>query len=131
LLVEAVLAAVVIGVGLVFITRGLASQLKALRAVEEYDALLSLAQAKLAELEAERLWNAASTPAAEGTFDASPQPLRCPAPRWKITAAQQEGDEADVPPSDITLTVWCAEGPSTSLTLSAVWPTELVPASWF
>ena len=55
LLVEAVLSAVVIGVGLSFITRGLASQLRALRSVEEYDTLLSLARSTLQELEANGL----------------------------------------------------------------------------
>ena len=49
LLVEAVLAAVVIAVGLVFISRGLAGQLRALRTVEEYDTLLSLGHGKLLE----------------------------------------------------------------------------------
>lgn len=131
LLVEAILSAVVIGVGLVFISRGLAGQLKALQAVEEYDALLSLAQAKLVELEAERLLHAASASPTEGTFEASQQTLRCQAPHWKIAAEQREGEETDSPPSDITLTVWCKEGSSASLTLSAIWPTELVPASWF
>ncbi len=131
LLVEAILSAVVIGVGLVFITRGLASHLKALRAVEEYDALLSLAQTKLLELEAQRLFHAAPAPESEGAFEASHQTGRCPAPRWKIAAKQQETEETETPPSEITLSVWCGEGPSASITLSAVWPTALVPPSWF
>ncbi len=51
LLVEAVLSAVVIAVGLVFISRSLGGQLRALSTVEAYDTLLLLAQSKLAELE--------------------------------------------------------------------------------
>lgn len=131
LLVEAILSAVVIGVGLVFVTRGLASHLKALRAVEEYDTLLSLAQTKLLELEAERQFRATSTPQSEGEFDTSQQTRPCPAPRWKVAAKQQEAEETKTAPSEITLRVWCGERPSTSITVSAVWPTELVPASWF
>src|SRR3989338_4171041 len=51
LLVEAMLSAVVIAVGLTFITRALGSQLKALQRVEEYAILRNLAQQALRTME--------------------------------------------------------------------------------
>jgi len=129
LLVEAILSAVVIGVGLVFVTRSFASQLKALQTVEVYDTLLSLAQAKLAELEAQRQARPDAAIPPQGAFDASQQTGRCHAPEWEVTAAQQGAEEAA--PSEIVLSVRCGEGSSASISVSALWPTERVPASWF
>src|SRR3990167_686485 len=51
LLVEATLTAVVIGVGLVFISRGLATNVKQLSTLQQYDRLLQLADTTLTELE--------------------------------------------------------------------------------
>src|SRR3990167_4324566 len=51
LLVEAMLSAVVIAVGLTFITQALGSQLKALQRVEEYAILRDLAQQALRTME--------------------------------------------------------------------------------
>ncbi len=51
LLVEATLTAVVIGVGLVFISRSLAGNLKQLSTIQQYDRLLQLAESTLAEVE--------------------------------------------------------------------------------
>lgn len=52
LLVEATLTAVVIGVGLVFISRGLAGNVKQLSTIQQYDHVLQLAESTLAELAA-------------------------------------------------------------------------------
>ena len=53
LLVEATLTAVVIGVGLVFISRGLATNVKQLSTLQQYDRLLQLADTTFTELEAQ------------------------------------------------------------------------------
>ena len=123
LLVEAVLSAVVIAVGLVFISRALASPLKALRTIEEYDTLLVLAPSQLLEWEARR-----STPTTlEGTFQ---KPYE--AYRWTLKATLREGPDdlkaQDGTPltSSVTFTVQRGDRPGSTVRLRAVWPSE-----WF
>lgn len=124
LLVEAVLSAVVIGVGLAAITRGFASHLRALRSIEESDALLALAQPALQEMEAQQ-----SVPASgSGTF----QPPYG-AYEWTLSATPRNGpddlkDAADKPlTSDVVLSVRRSDRPSSSaMRLTAVWPSEWV-----
>jgi hypothetical protein len=119
LLVEAGLAAVVIALGLVFVSRGLSNQLAALRIVDEREALLALAQGQLAGLEAQRL---AGIPpevsGRSGTLD--------DAYEWSLTAAPREdlGMDAESRPlfSEVTLTVRRARA---AVSLTAIWP-----ASW-
>ncbi len=53
LLVEAILTAVVIGTGLVFISRALAGSVKQLSTIQQYDRLLQLAASTLAVQEAQ------------------------------------------------------------------------------
>jgi hypothetical protein len=126
LLVEAVLSAVVIAVGLVFISRSLTSQLKALRTMEEHEVLLSLAHGKLGELEAERLADLPPTHGRpEGSFE------------WMVDAALRGDLEADADGrplfSEVTLTVRHGddERRSSAVTLSAIWLTRWVPAEWY
>ncbi len=148
LLVEAVLSAVVIAAGLVFISRGLTSQLKALRAIDEYETLRSLAHGKLLELEAERL---SGTPPTEeragGSFGIPSETASGTAYQWKVVAvrrAELDTDSYGQPLfSEVTLTVRQAPPPndvvggqagadrSPTVTLSAIWPTDWIPAEWF
>lgn len=122
LLVEAVLSAVVIAVGLAFISRGLAGHLRAIRTVEEQQVLLALAHGKLLALEAE-LTSGRPLPAElAGTFEAP-----YAAYRWQAAvAAREDVADADGNPlaSDVTVTVERREGPAASLRLGAVWPAE-------
>jgi hypothetical protein len=118
------LAATVLAVGLVFVSRGLGGQLKALRAVESYDTLSALADSKLLELEHTRL----AAPTAletrpEGAFDAPYASYT-----WRLQAIPQTTPEGDAPTSLIRLTV---QGPAGAWSLSSLWPTEEVPSAWF
>ena len=127
LLVEAVLSAVVIAAGLVFVTRGLGGQLRALEAVSSYEVLSALAHDQLGELEARVL---ASTPVpplpAEGSF-AAPYAVY----RWSVRTAAREPDETTQELlDDVILTVWDSADTGRSVTLSAVWPVERVPEGW-
>ena len=130
LLVEAVLAAVVIATGLVFISRGLSGQLRVLRATEEYDVLLSLANGKLLELEGDRLARASHSTPTDGVF---PDPYADY--RWGIVATPRQGpldlkDKDQTPlTSDIVLTVRRQRAPASSVTLRAIWPSAWVPQS--
>lgn len=126
LLVEAVLSAAVIAVGLVFISRGLSGQLRALRAVEEHETLLALAHRKLLELETVRSAARPVPPNREGLF-APPDD----GTRWAMSAAAREEEEPGDPLADITVTVKRAAMPSTAVSLSAVWRADQVPAEWF
>ena len=127
LLVEAVLSAVVIAVGLVFISRGLASQLRALQTIEEYDVLLSLARGKLLELEAERVSKLPLASGSAGIFEPPHQ-----AYRWTLSATPHEGwTDRDGEPmvSDVALTVQRVRPPASAVTLRAVWLSEWVSPS--
>ena len=137
LLIEAVLSAVVIAAGLVFITRGLASQLKALRTVEEREVLLSLAHRKLDELEAQRLAGLQSTEGPpEGLFEMPDGKPAAVDYQWMVHATLREDLEADAEGqplfSEVTLIVRHGSGEqgSSAVTLSAIWPTTWVPQAW-
>ena len=129
LLVEAVLSAVIIATGLVLITRGLGSQLKALRSIEEHETLISLAQGKLLELEGKRLLaQPLSAGDQTGTFEDS-----YGAYRWTIESAVREEpkDAQGHPLADaVTIIVQRADAPSATVKLSALWPATWVPAEW-
>ena len=137
LLVEAGLCAVVIAVGLVFISRGLANQLKALRTVDEYETLLSLAHGKLSELEAQRLAGIPQPPGRpEGSFEMADEASSTSEYQWSVAAVRREDLDVDKEGrpifSHITLTVR-REGDdrrSSAVSLSAIWPTAWVPAEW-
>jgi len=118
LLVEAVLSTVIIAVGLVFISRGLSAQLKAIRTIEDYQTLMILARGKLAELESELLAGRPMASGWDGTFEAPYEGYR-----WTLGAlAREDMVYQDVPwASEVTLTVERVEGPPASLSLGALW----------
>lgn len=125
MLVEAVLSAVVIAVGLVFISRGLANHLRAIRTVEDYQTLLALAQGKLRELEGLQGSGAALPAELAGTF-AEPYG----AYRWEVaSAAREDVTDPDGRPlaSDVTVTVARTEPTTASVQLGTVWPGDWVP----
>jgi len=122
LLVEAALAAVVIAVGLAFISRGFASQARAIRTVETHELLLALAQGKLLELEAELLAGRPLPAGLSGTFDAPHADYR-----WAVDAQPRADltDQSGAPlASDVSLTVAPDQVRGPSLTVSAVWLQE-------
>ena len=126
LLLEAVLSAVVIAVGLVLITRAFSTHLNALQSVQDYTILQQAAQKLLVELE--RGLEAGVSPelASAGT---------CEAPyagyQWVLSAQPMDDAETAVPVSAITLSVRRAQGRSRVVSVRTVWPTALVPADWF
>jgi len=149
LLVEAVLSAVVIAVGLVFVSRGLANQLKAMETVAAYDRLLTLARRKWLELEAGQL----SVPPMNeeqprGSFGSVEEQGPDSAFQWAITASRRPklGLDSRGEPlmSEVTLTVsrlpQAEDGAGGSagdpgrrgpvVIQSAVWPSDWVPEEW-
>jgi hypothetical protein len=124
-----VLSTVVIAVGLVFVSRALSGQMKALQVVGEYDALLALAQGKLLELEAQRLSGSPLPVAREGSF---PEPYQ--GYEWRFAAADREADPLDEDgkplSSEVTLTVQRADRGASAIRLSAMWPIDWVPDAW-
>ena len=121
LLVEAVLSAVVIAVGLTFITRALGSQLKALQRVEEYAVLMDLAQQTLRTRDVDVQAGRQPRGPREGTFQ---EPYT--AYQWTLSAAALENPDI----SRVTLSVSRTDR-ATSYTVRVVWPTTLVPPDWF
>ncbi|GEM_PF-2152973 len=127
LLVEAVLSAVVIATGLVFITRGLASQLRALRTLEEYETLMSLGQNKLLELEGRKLFAHPLTSADQrGTFG---DPYRTY--QWMLSLGTILTDaNGQAFARAIELRVERNDRSSASVFFAIPWPMQWVPDEW-
>ena len=129
LLVEAILASIVIAVGLVFISRGLSNQLKVLQSIEDYDVLTSLAQNKLLELEGKRFAGRPLTEQdREGAFEPPYDRYR-----WMMAAVAREtpaGMDGKPTAKNIAITVQRSDRPSSTATLSAIWPSAWVPNAW-
>ena len=119
LLVEAVLSAVVIAVGLVFISRTLGEQLGAIHRLEVSDVRLALVRSKLLEWESLRLAGLL-LPERRGAFPgpfADYQWVGGTTPRADVT--KEDGTVAAV---DVSVTIERAEQPGSSLTLTTIWP---------
>ena len=132
LLVEAVLSAVVIATGLIFISRGLGSQLNALRKIEEYDTLTSLAHGKLLELEGKMLFHHLLPVDRRGNFT---EPYATY--QWEVTAALREDatQAADESPmtAEVVVTVQrqdLTDRAAAAVRIRAVWPMDWVPPEW-
>lgn len=125
LLVEAVLASVVIAVGLTFITRGLGSQVHAVGVMEEYDTLARLADDVMADLERSARAGQPPTTAAEGAFEAP-----WSAYGWTITAEALPETDPDLRLARVSVRVRRAGEASRADTVTALWPLDLVPAEW-
>lgn len=125
LLVEAVLSAVVIAVGLTFITRALGSQLKALQRVEEYAVLVDLAQRALRTMEVDVQAGKPPRGPQEGFFGDPYQGYQ-----WKLSAIELEDLDPPLEVSRVTLSVTRSDRPSATYSVQAVWPTSVVPAGW-
>lgn len=130
LLLEAVLSAVVITTGLIFISRGLGGQLRAIRSVEEYDTLLSLARGKLAEFEAMRLSDRPLPPTRQGVFTEPFQEYQ-----WEVSGRLREDETL----TDLSGTPLAYEGvltvsrfrpPSSAVRLPVIWPSDWIPETW-
>ena len=125
LLVEAVLSAVVIAVGLVSISRSLTGPLRALRRMQETERLLSVAEATLAELEQRGLLQQPFPSQPEGTVEEA---------QWSI-------ERKDVPlgferagellGTRVTLTVKLSDATASSpVRVIAIWPARWIPSQW-
>ena len=126
LLVEAVISAVVITVGLVGVSRALSAQLQGLESVEGYAVTTELAQRLAAELE--RPVQAGVPPSVErsGTFE-SPYD----AYGWQLSAEPLEAASTGVLVSRVTITIRAEEGRGAAWSVDTVWPSELVPPAWY
>lgn len=122
LLVEAVLSAVVIAVGLTFITRALGSQLNALQRVEEYAVLMELGQQAMRMLEVDVQTGKPPRGPHEGSFD---EPYQ--AYQWKRSATELEDPDLPLTVSRVTLSVRRSDHPGATYSVQAVWPSSLVP----
>src|SRR3989338_6845843 len=122
LLVEAVLSAVVIAVGLTFITRALGSQLRALQRVEEYAVLTELSQQAMRTMEVDVQAGKPPRGPQDGSFDAPYQ-----AYQWALSAAALDDRDLPFEMSRVTLSVHSADRPSATYSVQAVWPSSVVP----
>lgn len=127
LLVEAVLAAAAVAVGLVAISRGLSGQLQALRQLEAHEQVVTQVQALVAEFEARgaggRRLPAAASGAVEDAADTT----------WSVHAARR----ADLPDAagdplaaDVQVEVNRQERPRITIRVSPVWPVNWIPETW-
>ena len=126
LLLEAILSAVVIATGLVLISRSLSSQLNALHAIDQYEALLPYAEHQWLEWEALRLATTAkATDPREGLVAGTRV-------HWRVTAHQrpQEEGASDEFFSDIHM-IMSGEERERSLTMEVVWPSTWASEAWY
>ena len=124
LLVEAVLSAVVIAVGLAFITRALGGQLKALQRVEEYAVLMEVAQQALRTMEVDLQVGKSPRGPHEGSFGEPYQDYQ-----WKLSTTELEDPDLPLEMSRVTLSVQRADPPSPSYSVQTVCPSSLVPGA--
>ena len=134
MLVEAALAAAVIGVGLVFISRAFTSAMRTLQVARLSDTALLLAEAKLAELELEP--QQATPPIfrspQQGTFAAPYDAFE-----WAITVQTDPLDPALVAKEPEPLMVWmrlevkaARAGPPAGVTLTTMMRKAWIPEGW-
>ena len=122
------LSAVAIGVGLSLITRGLSSQLRAVQALGDYDALLAVAHASLLQTEQERLATLPLGVALFGPAAAAPGGYG-----WQVEVHSREGasdlKDADGNPLmvDLAATVARTGARGPSVTYHLVWSRDWVP----
>ena len=124
LIVEAIISAVVIAVGLAFITRSFGTQLQALKAIEERAVLANLAQAAWLDVESAVQRGVVPVQSSVGRFAEPFEQYE------RIYAAVSLGDDGLLATSEVSVTVRRAEGAGPAMTLRAVWPTALVPEFW-
>lgn len=126
LLVEAVLSAVVIAAGLVFVSRGLGGQLSAIQKMQEYETLLSLASTQAVTMESERLLKVPVALVSEGVVrPAEPARASDPVYRWTLSSVSREDllkNEAGEPVMSEVALALQRDGPSApSVRLRALW----------
>jgi hypothetical protein len=132
LLVEAVLSAVVIAVGLVAISRGLANQLKALRTLEEHETLRSLAIHWLRETEGMLSHDPAQVIPWAQDLEAMFEP---PHEQYRWALAVVPSEESPESPSSVAhrelhLSVQRDDRPSSRVELVVLWPDNWLPQAW-
>ncbi len=119
LLIEAIIASIVLTVGLVGITVGLSNQLKAIRVVEDQNTLLMLARTKLNELEAGLISN-------QIPEDIGPEDFAEPYEdfSWQVDIGTIDAEQ--VFGMDVSVVHIRVQGEKSSLTVDAYWPTEFI-----
>ena len=133
LLVEAVLSAVIMAAVLVFISRGLGGQLRALRTLQDYDALCALAESTLERWEAERLFGRSLPSDRSGTIE-SAGATGGAVYQWSVTVRQPKEllDENGQPfAGEVTLSIRRSDRASAAVSVRAVWPVAWIPSEWF
>lgn len=125
LLVEAVLSAVIIAVGLVFVSRALASEVKALRTIEEAAAAAPLAQNLMRELEGCVQDGRAPERERSGTFDAPNAGYQ-----WALSAAPVPAEDEEPSRGVVTLVIRRTGDQANVTALRAVWPLDYIPGDW-
>ena len=116
---EAVLSAVVIAVGLSFITRALGGQLKALQGVEEYAVLTELTQQAMRTMEVDVQAGKQPRGPQDGAF------------QWALSATVLDDPDLPFEMSRITLSVHRTDAPGPAYTVHVIWPSDVVPKDWF
>ena len=122
LLAEAMLTAVVIAVGLIFISRGIAGSLQVLSRLQQTETFLRLADSALNRLEtqAQRFH---LSPRLEGLFDPPDESYQ-----WTLTTEPMQLGLAGIHDDAfraVTLTVHRLEAPQPAVRVKTIWP-----ASW-
>jgi len=125
LLVEAILSAIVVAVGLVYVSRALSSELKALQVVEESTAVSSVASNMLCEMDGLVQSGRAPVAMREGTFDPPNAGYR-----WVLSARPLDTGEPEPRYGMVRLTIRRVRDDAVVAVMRALWPIAFVPAEW-
>ena len=125
LLVEAILSAIIVAVGLVFVSRALSSELKALQVVEESAAVSSVASNMLRELDGLVQIGQAPATKREGTFDSPNAGYR-----WVLSAGPLDTGEPEPRYGIVRLTIRRVRDDAVVTMMRALWPMAFVPTEW-
>lgn len=121
LLVEAGLAAVAIAVGLVFLTRGLSSQLRAIRRLQEQSSLQAAARNLLVEQEGARVFGRRGSQETAGTVEGDAGTYA-----WAMTTAPCEALRNPLA-TEVTLALQPPTGqPGPSIGFRSIWPLDWI-----
>ncbi len=126
LLVEAILSAIIVAVGLVFVSRALSSEVNALHVVEESATVFPLADATLRAMNGVVQSGRAPGTKRDGTFDPPNAGYR-----WIASAQPLETGDAQPRYGMVTLTIRRVRDDAIMTFVRALWPMEFVPTEWF
>ena len=126
MLTEAIIAAVVITVGIVMISRTFSTHLRALQSMQTYDERQALAYSVLDQMEQRLISGSVATGVRNMPFGQSDSGFG-----WSLFVGQPIEDEMGFKLSDVRVEVASADPKIPKTILKTRWPSDRIPLEWF